>query len=148
MSDTGIGTVRYCPTNAGSTCECTGVGSVDVGVSAISSSTSVSIGGSVAYTVTITNNDTTNTASAVALSVEPSAGVQLSAGSLTSSQGSCDASVNLCSLGNLQAGGTATVSVTAVLPTPGSWPVTFSVTHQDADSVVANNGATVTVSAE
>jgi hypothetical protein len=79
----------------------------------------------------------------VVLTLEPSAGVQIVAGSLSASQGLCDASVNVCMLGALPAGHSAAVEVSATITEPGSWPLAFSVTHHDADSNAANDSATV-----
>jgi hypothetical protein len=145
-SDFGLATVRYCPTGHAASCECSSVATVDVGVTATSNSGSVSAGGSVTYTITLTNNDVSTIASDVNLSLEPSAGVQISGSSFTASQGTCDVSVNICLLGSLAAGQSATVTVTGTLPNTGNWPVTFSVTHAEADSVPRNDSATVTES--
>jgi hypothetical protein len=139
----GLGTVRYCPAGHTSTCECAGIASVDVGITATSSAPSASVGGSASYTVTVTNNDTARTASDVNLALEPSAGARIVDASFSASQGTCDQSVNVCLLGSLAAGQSATVSVTASLPQPGTWPVTFSVTHLEADSVPANDSVTL-----
>jgi uncharacterized repeat protein (TIGR01451 family) len=144
VSDLGIGSVRYCPAGSAATCECGGIATVDVGVSATGSSGPVSAGTSVTYTVTITNNSTASAASKVSLFIQPSAGIQISGATFAPSQGSCDSSVSICSLGSLPAGSTATVSVTTILPTCGSWPATFSVTHGDADPVPQNDSAVVT----
>jgi hypothetical protein len=144
VSDLGIGSVRFCPTGGSATCECSGIASADVGVTAVADSGPVSAGGSVTYTVTVTNNSGNISASKVALVIQPSAGVQITGASFVPSQGSCDASVNLCTLGSIPALGSATVSLSAVLPTSGSWPVTFSVTHGRADNVQYNNSAIVT----
>ncbi len=114
---------------------------VDVGVAVSINSASVSVGGSLTYTATVTNSSATTAASAVTLFIQPSAGVSIAGTSFASSQGSCDAAVNVCSLGSLQAGETATVSVQGVLAISGCWPVTFSVTHADADSVPSNDSA-------
>jgi len=143
VSDFGTGTVRYCPTGAGSNCECTGTASADVGVTATSSS-SVAAGSVATYKVLVTNHSTTTAVSGVKLIVDPPAGVQLNPGSYTTTLGSCDSSVNVCSLGSLVAGQTATVSVTANLTSLSSWPVTFSVTHRDADPVAGNDSVTLT----
>jgi hypothetical protein len=144
VSDLGIGSVRYCPSGGAATCECSGIATVDVGVSAIGSGGPVSAGTSVTYTATITNNTTTAAASNVSLFVQPSAGVQVTGASFAPSQGSCASSVNVCTLGTLPAGATATVAVTAILPAPGRWPITFSVTHADADNVPQNDSVVVT----
>jgi hypothetical protein len=98
----------------------------------------------VTYTATITNNSTASAASKVSLFIQPSAGIQISGATFAPSQGSCDSSVSMCALGSLPAGSTATVSVTAILPTCGRWPATFSVTHGDADPVPQNGSAVVT----
>ena len=147
--DFGLGTVRYCPNaTSASSCECSGLASLDVGVAATGSSGPVAAGSSVPYTVTVTNHDSSNTASDVTLFLEPSAGVQVTGTSFTSSQGTCDSSVNVCLLGSLPAGQSATVSVSAALPTSGAWPVTFSVAHHEPDSVPSNNSVTVTESVQ
>jgi hypothetical protein len=148
MKDFGTSTTRYCPSGNSGSCECSGVTSLDVGVTATGNTSAVTAGGSVIYTAVVTNNDAATTAVNVVLSLEPSAGVQIVGTSFTSSQGqrSCDSSVNVCLLGNLAAGQSATVTVTGTLPTSGAWPVTFSVTHHEADSIPMNDSATVTES--
>ena len=146
VSNFGLATVRYCPLNHTGSCECAGAASVDVAVAATSSAGSVSAGSSVTYTIIVTNQDSSTTAVDTNLSIEPSAGVQLIGASFTSSQGSCDSSVSICLLGSLAAGQSATVTVRSILPTSGTWPVTFSVTHAEADPVVHNDSVTVTES--
>jgi hypothetical protein len=143
VSDFGLGTVRYCPAGSGGTCECNGVADVDVGVTATSSDLAPSAGGKVTYFVAVTNNDTTTAASGVSLLVEPSAGVQIDGATFTTSSGSCDASIGVCSIGDLAAGQTVTVSVVASLPEYGQWPATFTVVHRDADAVTANDSAEI-----
>jgi len=83
LSDFGLGTTRVCPSGASSTCECAGVATVDVGVTATSLTGPTADGGNVTYTVLVKNNSSTAAASGVALSVEPSAGVQVHAHCLT-----------------------------------------------------------------
>jgi hypothetical protein len=144
VSDLSVGSVHFCPSGGAATCECSGIATVDVGVSATGSSAPVSAGASVTYTATITNNSTASAASKVSLFIQPSAGIQISGATFAPSQGSCDSSVSICSLGSLPAGSTATVSVTAILRTCGSWPATLSVTHGDADPVPQNDSAVVT----
>lgn len=146
VSNFGLATVRYCPLDHTDSCECGGAASVDVGVAATSSAGSVSAGSSVTYTITVTNHDSSTTAVDTNLSLEPSAGVQLVAASFTSSQGSCDSSVSVCLLGSLAAGQSAAVTVSGILPVSGTWPVTFSVTHAEADPVVHNDSVTVSES--
>jgi hypothetical protein len=46
-------------------------------------------------------------------------------------------------LGSLAPGQTVTATVIATLPATGTWPVTFSATHHEPDSVVANDSTTV-----
>jgi hypothetical protein len=142
VRDFGMATVRYCPSGHSGSCECSGVADVDVGVIASGSASPVSAGSSVIYTATVTNHGAT-TAVDVNLSLESSAGVQISAPSFASSQGSCDSSVNVCLLGSLVAGQSASVTVNGTLPTSGTWPVTFSVTHAEADSVPTNDSVAV-----
>ena len=147
--DFGLGTVRYCPGGATSlSCECRGQTGLDVGLIAVGGQGPVTAGSSVPYTVTVTNNSSSYTASGVTLFLEPSAGVLMTAASFSPSQGTCDSSVNVCLLGSLAAGQSATVSVSAVLPTSGTWPITFSVGHQEPDSVPSNNSVTVTQSVQ
>ena len=102
----------------------------------------MSVGANVIYTATVTGGAVG--ASKVTVLVQPSAGVQIIGASYTSSQGSCDPSIDVCALGLLPASATATVSVTGMLPISGTWPVTFSVTHGDADSNPQNEGVVVT----
>ena len=142
MSDSGLGSVRYCPSGATASCECGAIASTNVSISATGSSGPVSVGANVIYTATVTGGAVG--ASKVTVFVQPSAGVQIIGASYTSSQGSCDPSIDVCALGLLPAGATATVSVTGMLPISGTWPVTFSVTHGDADSNPQNEGVVVT----
>jgi Domain of unknown function DUF11 len=143
LSDLGLGSARYCPSGATSSCECSGIASVDVGIAANGAPGPLDAGSSLTYTATITNNSSTAPASDVSVFLQPSAGVQLIGESFNPSQGSCDGSVNVCSLGSVPAGATATVSVNALLLSVGKWPVTFSVTHSDADTVSQNDSAVV-----
>jgi hypothetical protein len=144
VSNFGIATQRYCPNASAGSCECADAYRLDVGITARSSASSVAAGNSVTYTVTVINNDPSMTASDVNLTLAPSAGVQVSRASFNPSQGTCDSSVNLCMLGSLPAGQSVTVSVSGALPMIGTWPVTFSVSHGDADSLVSNDSVTVT----
>jgi hypothetical protein len=116
---------------------------VDVGVTATSSDLTPSAGGKVTYFLAVTNNDATTVASGVSLLVEPSAGVQIDGATFTTSSGSCDASIGVCSIGDLAAGQTVTVSVVASLPECGQWPATFTVVHRDADAATANDSAEI-----
>jgi hypothetical protein len=85
------------------------------------------------------------------LSLEPSAGIQISSMTVTSGMGICDLSVNICQLGTTTFGTPGKlapseamqVTVTATVVTAGTWSSTFSVTHQNADPIVANNGVTL-----
>ena len=147
LANFGTSSVRYCPNGSTTgTCECNGVATTDVGVAAASSVTSGSVNSAVTYTITVTNNGPA-AATAVTLSMEPSAGLQVGTSAFATSLGSCDGSIRVCSLGNLASGSSATVTVTTTLVTTGAWPATFSVTHQDTDPVPANNSATTTVTA-
>jgi uncharacterized repeat protein (TIGR01451 family) len=145
LSDSGTSTVRYCPNGSSTgTCECTGVATTDVGVAATSSVSSGSVNSAVTYTVTVTNNGPA-AATGVTLSMEPSAGLQVGTSAFTTSLGTCDGSIRVCSLGSLASGQSATITVATTLTTTGVWPATFSVTHQDADPVPSNNSVTTTV---
>lgn len=144
--DYGMGTSRYCPAGASSTCECNGTNSVDVGVSVTAGQPAVLVGGTISYVATVTNNSASTSATGVALSLEPSAGVKVSSMVVSSgpSGSSCDASVNVCSLGVLTHGRSATITVTETALATGNWSNAFSVSHQDPDPITANNEATVT----
>jgi hypothetical protein len=144
LIDYATGTVRYCPSGPSGLCECSGIQSIDVGVTASSSSSAVAIGGVVTYIATVTNNDASLSANGVALSLEPSAGIQISNMSVSSGTGSCDLSTNVCTLGTLTHGQSVQITVTGTGTIAGTWNNTFSVTHQDSDPVVANNGVLVT----
>jgi uncharacterized repeat protein (TIGR01451 family) len=156
MTDYGIGTVRYCPTQPSGSCECAGVQAIDVGVSASSSVSQVSIGSSVTYTATVTNNSSSASATGVTLSLEPSAGIRINSMTVTSGTGVCDLSVKICQLGTtafntpgtLAPSKSMQVTVTGTAVTPGTWSNTFSVTHHDADPVVANNGVALSTVAQ
>jgi uncharacterized repeat protein (TIGR01451 family) len=143
LSDFGLGITRYCPDPNSGSCECSATAHVDVGVTATSGCPVTAAGSSVTYTIKVTNYGPASTAAGVTLFVEPSAGVELDPESFTSSAGSCNASIGACKLGDLPAGQTVTVAVTARLPELGSWPVTFSVTHKNADSEPRNNSVEV-----
>lgn len=147
LSDFGLSTRRYCPSGNDGSCECGAALNDDVAVVATASASSISAGGSVSYTVTVTNNDSSTTASDVTLATTPSAGVQISGATFAPSQGTCDPAVNICMLGSIPPGASATVQVTGVLPAPGGWPVTFTVTHHENDTNPANDNAVVTTTA-
>jgi hypothetical protein len=148
VSDFGLGLVRYCPATGSGTCECSGISNADVGITARRNHLSAAAGGSVTYSVSIINYDTANSASAVTLFVEPSAGVSLDGSTFTASAGACDGSTNVCKLGNLAAGQSVTVCVVGSLLESGKWPVTFSVSHREADNVPGNDGVTVVASVQ
>jgi hypothetical protein len=144
VSDFGLSTTRYCPGSQSGSCECSGLATADVGVTASAiPASAVSAGGSATFTVTVTNNDPTTTASDITLSVTPSAGVTINGASYSSSQGTCDPSINICMLGSLAATQSAIVTVTGTLPASGTWPVTFSVTHHEYDGNPTNDTASI-----
>lgn len=138
VSDLGLGTVRYCPANAAGNCECAVAASVDVGVSA---SRAVS-GNSVQYTVSVSNHSTT-AASGVTLTLESSAGALLDPGSIVTTLGSCNPAINVCSLGSLAGGQSATVTVTGTVASSSPDPVTFAVAHQEPDPVPGNDSTSI-----
>jgi hypothetical protein len=142
--DNGIGTARYCPASAAPSCECDGVHPVDVGVTAAASSAAVSIGSPVTYIATVTNHSTTAAANGVMLSVEQSPGMEITELAVGSGSRACDLSVGLCSLGALAPGRSVAVTMTGTGAAAGTWGVNFSVTHHDADPVVADDGVLLT----
>ena len=140
FSDNGNGTVYFCPSNPTSSCECSGVQSIDVGVSASASASMVASGGSVSFQATVSNY-ASQSANAVSLAVEMPPGIVATA--LGTTLGSCDLDTMTCALGAMTGGSNVTVTLTANTIAAGTWPTMFSVTHQDADAVVLNNGAEV-----
>jgi hypothetical protein len=141
LSDNGIASVRYCPTSSTS-CECNGV-SRDVGVVAMVDPPNAKVGDTLIYTAQVTNNSTAGSAQGVVVSVEPSAAIQGLA--LSSSQGSCDVSTRLCKLGTLAAGGTTVITASGQAAAKGPAALSFSVTHQESDPAVANDGDVVSI---
>lgn len=100
------------------------------------------LGESFAYTITVRN-----VGSAMALGVEVTdvLPVGLDFVSVTSSQGSCaGSSTVICDLGALAAGSSATMSLSVVAPTAGTYRNTASVASQTADANLANNSSTAT----
>ena len=140
--DYGVGTTDYCPAPTVGSCECSGRSSVDVSVAATTTSAVAAVGTTLTYVARVTNTSAVSTATRVQFSVEPSAGVAITG--LTARGGTCDVSVNLCSLGTLPPGRSVPVTVTAVGVLAGAWNTVFSVTHGEPDPATANNGAFVT----
>jgi hypothetical protein len=143
VSDTGIGTVRYCPVGATDTCECRGQNAVNVSVAASASESGIEVGAPVTFTVTVTNDHELLAAHGVALIVEPPAGIRIAHLSLNSGTGFCDSSTNVCLLGPMSHGQSAAIRVAATALAAGMWDTTFSVTHREPDSAVVRSGATV-----
>ena len=144
LADFGLSTTRYCPSGNDGSCECANALNDDVAVTATGSPASIGTGGSVTYTITVANIDPAQTASDVTLAVKPPAGLQITGTTFAPSQGTCDAAVNICMLGTIPSGASATVTVTAVALTSGTWPMTFTVTHHESDPNPANDGSVVT----
>jgi hypothetical protein len=140
VSDTGIGTVRYCPLRNTDTCECRGLGEINVSVTASASESAVKVGDMVTYMVTVTNHADSSSANGVILMFESAAGMRLSNGAVTSGMGSCDLATNVCSLGSLGRGESAGIRVTATALAAGTWNTTFSVTHREPEPKVASTG--------
>jgi hypothetical protein len=142
LHDAGTGSVRVCTGDTSTTCECVGIGSTDVSVAAATSATRVPRGGKVQFTVTV-NNSWSAAASNVALSVEPGNGLRIESALLSASQGKCDPRTNVCHLGSLRAGASATVRVSATALVVGNHETVFSATQTEADMSLRNNGAVV-----
>jgi hypothetical protein len=151
LRDFGLGTVRYCPSQTTNsivspgTCECSAAGNADVGVTGAITDQPATSGSGVTYVLSVTNHSTSAPATAVTLFVEPSAGIALNGSTFAPSTGSCDPDIDVCSLGNLAAGQTSTVSVAATLLGSGPWQLSAAVAHQESDSVPGNDGARVIV---
>jgi uncharacterized repeat protein (TIGR01451 family) len=143
VSDTGIGTVRYCPLPGADTCECRGLSDMNISVAASASESAVKVGDTVTYLVTVTNHADSSSANGVMLMFESAAGMQFSNGSVISGVGSCDMAANVCSLGIMGHGKSAGIRVTATALAAGTWDTTFSVTHREPEPNVASTGVIV-----
>ncbi|HEY2679109.1 MAG TPA: hypothetical protein VGI65_19230 [Steroidobacteraceae bacterium] len=143
LSETSIGTVRYCPSAGSDTCECRGAEAVDVGVTAGAGAAEVKVRDRVTYEVTVTNHHERLAADGVALTLEPSAGIQISDILVASGSGSCDLSTNVCLLGRMLHGQSSAIRVIGTAVSAGAWNTSFSVTHREPDPIVSNDGATL-----
>lgn len=144
--DLGTETVRVCAEPRLQSCEC-GRSPTDLGVIGPSGIIAVGIGHPVTYSVFVVNNGP-NVATNVALSAEPPAGVRIE--SMTGPGIACDTgdtNVNLCRLGNLDAGARVTVTVKVTAETAGTAETNFSVTHQEADMRIGNDSVAVATAA-
>jgi hypothetical protein len=138
--DNGIGTTRFCPAPGAGSCECAGTQPVDVGVTVAASSAAVSLGSPVTYVATVTNHSTKSAANGVALSVEPSPGLEITNLSDRTDRRNCDLSVDLCTLGSLAPAQSVSVTITGIGAMVGRWGINFSVTHREPDPAIANDG--------
>lgn len=119
--------------------ECPGV---DLALGMIDSPDPVIIGSNLTYTITVTNNGPNQAKGVVLNQSLPASVVFVSA---STSQGSClqsGGSVS-CSLGNMDVGTTATVTVLVTPTTPGLISSTASVTSNQPDFEPSNNSITV-----
>ena len=118
---------------------------VDLSISKTASPPPYGTGLPITYTVTVTNLGAAPATAVTVTDVLP-AGLTLVSASPT--QGTCSGSTTVtCSLGTLGGGSTATITISAMLPsTPGSVSNTASVSTSSPDSNPANDSATVTVS--
>ncbi len=140
LYDLGTGTQRYCPSGAAaSSCECAGVATTDVGITASTSSATVVNGATVTFSVKVTNSATA-TATRLRLILEPSAGIQFIRSSLGAN---CDLNANgdVCTSSDLAAGQSATATFTANAVASGTWPLNFTITHAEADNNPLNDSA-------
>ena len=99
------------------------------------------------YSLFVVNNGP-NVATNAALSAEPPAGILIE--SMTSRGIACDTgdpNVNLCRLGDLDAGARVAVTVEVTAETAGTAQTSFSVTHQEADTRVENDSVAVATAA-
>lgn len=94
-----------------------------------------SSGGQVKYTLNLRN---VGTAAAEGVSVKATLAPQLSLVSATASAGSCAAGVT-CSIGNVAAGGSARVEITARASQTGTYPFSASVSSASPDVNPTNN---------
>ena len=102
------------------------------------------IGTDVTYTLVVHNNGP-DAATGVTLSASPGANPIYLGGSSTTSQGACTPSTPFsCSLGNLGAGATVTITVTGNASKPGRFTTIAAVTANELDPTTANNTASQT----
>ena len=116
---------------------------VDLSVSKTDSPDPVQPGGNVTYTVVVSNGSPTGATNVVLTDTLP-AGVSFV--SATSTQGSCSQAGGTvtCNLGNINSGGSATVTIVITATTPGTITNTASVTATQFDPNTGNNTATAT----
>jgi photosystem II stability/assembly factor-like uncharacterized protein/uncharacterized membrane protein YgcG len=113
----------------------------DVSVTA-TGSTAVQEGGAASYTVTVANAGP-NTATSTQLTYQ--FGTGLTPGTVSASGGTCTAAAALitCSLGDLAAANSVTVTINATAATAGTATSTAAVTTSATDTVTGNNSASM-----
>jgi hypothetical protein len=141
LGDGGTGTVQYCPAGGGASCGCAAAAGPDVGVQAGAAVTAAS-GAPVSYLARVRNYGGTG-ATGVVVALEPPPGVRITGLRVLSSAVPCDLATLTCPLGTLAPGASRTVWAAGTAVAAGTWPLLFSVTHQEADPNAFNDAAEV-----
>jgi uncharacterized repeat protein (TIGR01451 family) len=119
-------------------------GVTDVRITKTANQPQLATGSNATYTITVTNDGPAIAIDAVVSDTLPAGTTFQSA---TPSQGTCSGTTTVtCSLGNLNAGAAATITLVVTLPsTPGPVENTATVTSANVDSNPANNTSSTTI---
>ncbi|HYK00647.1 MAG TPA: hypothetical protein VE974_02760 [Thermoanaerobaculia bacterium] len=131
--------------SSGSTSTAVGAATTDVSITKTADAGTYPAGASATYTLVVTNNGPEIATGVTVTDVLP-AGATLT--SATPTQGTCSGTTTVtCSLGFLDAGATATITLVVTLPTmPGPVENTATVSSDQIDPAPANNTGTSTIS--
>jgi uncharacterized repeat protein (TIGR01451 family) len=116
----------------------------DLAITKLPSTTAPQAGGQVIYTLVVTNNGPSDATGVTVTDAVPS---ELTVSSLQPSQGTCDTSTSVCTLGSITNGASAQILVTATIAASASGSITntASVIGQQDDPDKSNNVATSTI---
>ncbi|MBV8063323.1 MAG: hypothetical protein JOY51_06985 [Nevskia sp.] len=142
LAGTGTGTIYYCPAGAAS-CGCSGTPGPDVGVQA-GSPQYVPTGTAVTWSAQVHNYGNSN-ATGVVLALEPPRGVHITSLSTPNGYVPCDMATYTCALGTLAPGASVLIQADGTTSLAGTWPLLFSVSHQEVDPNVLNNTSEVDI---
>jgi uncharacterized repeat protein (TIGR01451 family) len=142
LVDLGTETVRFCPSSQADSCECAGP-PTDLGITGTVDLTKAAVSREVTYTLLVENHGPVS-ATGATLSAELPAGLTiLSMNGVHIVCDAADAAVNLCHLGNIEAGASVRVQVVARISAIGASLATFSVAHQEPDTHTQNDSVGV-----
>jgi uncharacterized repeat protein (TIGR01451 family) len=129
------------PNNNAETASASATGDADLAITKAQSSPTLQVGQAMTYTLRVTNNGPATATNVVLTDVLPSARAALE--SASASQGSCSGTTRLtCTLGTLNVGTSATVTIVMRATAPGILPNAADVTATERDPNVDNNTAT------